>query len=245
MSFKKDKRLGKLPHPTWYYLLEAAREFDGKPFTIEQITEKVQEKTPRAKSSTILLNLYGMTPNHPSSSKTLSLLKKHAAFSFLGNKKFQLLEKSNLFSLLALEAEEILKTKRKNSTKLKGLCRLLKDNVSYYDWVGFYVVDKETTDELVLGPFVGEPTEHVRIQFGKGICGQAASQKKTFVVQDISKESNYLACSTKVKSEIVVPVFKENQVVGELDIDSHVASPFTKEDEILLSRIAKMASTLL
>jgi putative methionine-R-sulfoxide reductase with GAF domain len=245
LPVKKDKRLRKLDHPTWHYILEAAREFAGKPFTIAQITEKVQEKAPRAKTHTIILNLYGMTPNHPSSKNTPSLLKKHAVFDFLGNEKFQLLEKGRLFILLAEEAKEILKTKRKNSTKLKALCRLLKDNVSYYDWVGFYVVDKEKSDELVLGPFVGEPTEHVRIPFGKGICGQAASLKKTFVVQDVSKESNYLACSSKVKSEIVVPVFKENQVAGELDIDSHAASPFTKEDEVMLSRIAEMASTLL
>ncbi len=124
------------------------------------------------------------------------------------------------------------------------MCKLLADNVSYYDWVGFYFVDKEKPNELVLGPFVGEPTEHVRIPFGKGICGQAASRKETFIVQDVAKESNYLSCSSKVKSEIVIPIFKNGELVGELDIDSHVASPFTSGDRIFLSKMVEMTSGL-
>jgi GAF domain-containing protein len=107
------------------------------------------------------------------------------------------------------------------------------------------LVDKDRPRELVLGPFEGEPTEHVRIAFGKGICGQAASVKKTFVVQDVSKETNYLSCSSKVKSEIVIPIFRERKFVGELDVDSHVASPFTVKDEIFLTKIAKKVSALL
>jgi len=67
--------------------------------------------------------------------------------------------------------------------KLKAICKLLKDNVSYYDWVGFYFVDKKKQKELLLGPFVGEPTEHIRIPFGRGICGQAAELRKAFVVR--------------------------------------------------------------
>jgi len=102
---------------------------------------------------------------------------------------------------------------------------LLVENVPHYDWVGFYLVDK-AKKELVLGPFVGEPTEHVRIPFGRGICGQAAERRTTFVVQDVSKEGNYLACSPKVKSEIVIPLFKGGEIIGELDIDSHTLSPW-------------------
>ncbi len=126
--------------------------------------------------------------------------------------------------------------------KLRAICRLLRDNVSFIDWVGFYLVDKARPRELVLGPFEGEPTEHVRIAFGRGICGQAASQQRTFVVQDVSMETNYLSCSSKVKSEIVIPIFRKRKLVGELDIDSHVASPFTVKDEIFLTKIAKLVS---
>ena len=91
---------------------------------------------------------------------------------------------------------------------------------------------------------LGEPIEHVRIPFGKGICGQAASLQRVFVVQDVSKQANYLSCSSKVKSEIVIPIFRNNLIVGELDINSHVASPFTSHDENYLTIIAKMASEL-
>ncbi len=132
-----------------------------------------------------------------------------------------------------------------NAAKLKAICRLLKENVSYYNWVGFYSVDKEATGFLVLSSYVGEPTEHTRIPFGKGICGQAASSEKIFVVQDVSKEENYLSCSSKVKSEIVVPIFIGSLFVGELDIDSHIASPFSKDDQTFLTKIGEMVSEFL
>jgi L-methionine (R)-S-oxide reductase len=144
-----------------------------------------------------------------------------------------------------VEVAEILQSNLNSVAKLKTVCKLLKNKVSYFNWVGFYAVEKERPNELVLISFEGEPTEHVRIPFGKGICGQAASLQRVFVVQDISKEANYLSCSSKVKSEIVIPIFRNAVIVGELDIDSHVASPFTLDDEKYLSIIAKMTSELL
>ncbi|HUW47423.1 MAG TPA: GAF domain-containing protein [Patescibacteria group bacterium] len=149
------------------------------------------------------------------------------------------------FDSLTKRIDEVLKTKKSRDDKLKTVCRLLKENVSHYNWVGFYLVDKKRQNELVLGPFEGEPTEHVRIAFGKGICGQAAKLEKTFLVQDVSKETNYLSCSANVKSEIVVPIFKNRRIAGELDIDSHALSPFTKEDKTFLKKIAEMTSELL
>jgi L-methionine (R)-S-oxide reductase len=100
------------------------------------------------------------------------------------------------------------------------------------------------SNELLLGPFEGQPTEHVRIAFGVGICGQAAKQRKRFVVQNVSRETNYLSCSENVKAEIVVPIFWNNEIVGELDIDSHLNSPFTKEDELFLERICEKTAIL-
>jgi len=96
---------------------------------------------------------------------------------------------------------------------LQSICDLLKEKISHYHWVGFYLVDPQKSDELVLGPYAGEPTDHTCIRFGQGICGQAAQTKKTFVVADVSKETNYLSCSVKVKSEIVVPIMKDGTIV--------------------------------
>lgn len=123
--------------------------------------------------------------------------------------------------------------------KLLAVCRMLADNLPHYDWVGFYLTEAAKPDELVLGPFVGEPTEHVRIPFGHGVCGQAAAKGETVLVDDVTKEANYLSCSAKVKSEIVVPIFKDGRVAGELDIDSHTASVFTAEDRRLLEGICR------
>ena len=149
------------------------------------------------------------------------------------------------FEFLTERIGEALKGEEDRDEKLRTICRLLKDNVPYYNWVGFYIVDEKKRNELVLGPFEGERTEHTRITFGRGICGQAAKIGRTFLVQDVSKEKNYLSCSTKVKSEIVVPIFKNKQVIGELDIDSHALSPFTKQDEAFLKRVSEMASRIL
>lgn len=119
--------------------------------------------------------------------------------------------------------------------KLQSVCQYLYDHVPYYNWVGFYLSDG--IQKLKLGAYVGEPTIHTVISFGQGICGQAAETKRNFVVQDVSKETNYLSCSPKVKSEIVVPMMKNGKVLGELDIDSHFISPFDKEDEKFLEWI--------
>jgi L-methionine (R)-S-oxide reductase len=155
------------------------------------------------------------------------------------------IDKDSLFKSLTSRIDEVLKTNLGKDEKLGAVCKLLKENVSYYNWVGFYIVNSKKQNELLLGPYAGEPTEHVRIPFGKGICGQAAETKKTFVVQDISKETNYLSCNPHVKSEIVIPLFKGGAIIGELDIDSHRFSPFTKEDVAFLKKTGEMVSTIL
>lgn len=128
--------------------------------------------------------------------------------------------------------------------RLQEICRLLRDQVAHYDWVGFYLV-AESGHELVLGPYEGEATEHVRIPFGRGICGQAAERKETFVVPDVRDEPNYLSCSPKVRSEIVVPIFRDGELVGELDIDSHTPAPFTDDDIGLLEEICRRVGPML
>ena len=146
---------------------------------------------------------------------------------------------------LMLKAREILKSGKNRYEKLEAFCNLLRDNVYYYNWVGFYAINAEKPAELVLVCYKGETTEHLRIQFGKGICGKAAVLGKALIVQDVSKEDNYLSCSPKVKSEIVIPIFRSSEIIGELDIDSHISSPFTLHDEEFLTEIAKMVSRFL
>lgn len=128
-------------------------------------------------------------------------------------------------------------------SRLKNICSVLQENVSYYNWVGFYFANHETKT-LHLGPYVGAATDHTVIPFGKGICGQVAESNKNFVVPDVSAQDNYIACSITVKSEIVVPIFVNEKNIGQIDIDSHVINPFTKNDEIFLEFIAEKVATL-
>jgi GAF domain-containing protein len=127
--------------------------------------------------------------------------------------------------------------------KLKNLCQLLSDNISYYDWVGFYFADYETRT-LHLGPYVGAETDHTVIPFGKGICGQVAVSNENFVVPDVKAQDNYIACSFTVKSEIVVPLFVDGKNIGQIDIDSHVLDPFTKNDEDFLAFVNQEVAKL-
>lgn len=129
--------------------------------------------------------------------------------------------------------------------KLSKICQLLFDEIEVFDWVGFYLVDPDADRELVLGPYVGEPTEHTRIPFGEGICGQAAETNETFVVQDVSKADNYLACSVHVEAEIVVPVRKKGEFVAELDIDSHTRNSITADHRKFLEEVCIIVSEIL
>ena len=116
---------------------------------------------------------------------------------------------------------------------LVTICELLQKNIDHYDWVGFYFHDT-LRPVLHLKTFAGDPTDHVEIPFGKGICGQVAVSNQSFLVEDVSQQDNYIACSFTVKSEIVVPLFVEGKNIGQIDIDSHVMDPFTEADERFL-----------
>jgi len=155
------------------------------------------------------------------------------------------MNRQNLFKMLIDKAAGISEGDGDNEFKLDAICGLLKNNLPGYDWVGFYLVDKNNDRELVLGPYAGDPTDHVRIPFGRGICGQAAETEETFIIDDVTAENNYLACSINVKSEIVIPIFRNNRIIGELDIDSHKKSAFTDQDEQFLKKIGKIAADLI
>jgi GAF domain-containing protein len=134
-----------------------------------------------------------------------------------------------------------------NSTALKadqlmeGITKLLHAEMLKYSWVGFYMLESGATPPvLVLGHFQGAMTPHTRIPLNQGICGAAASTGKTVVVDDVSQDTRYLACSLETKSEIVVPVFAHGQVVGELDIDSHFQAAFASSDRELVEHCAQL-----
>ena len=130
-----------------------------------------------------------------------------------------------------------------SSEKLQEICVLLKNTFPHFHWVGFYFVHGNR-NELKLSEFAGKPTEHAIIPFGKGICGQVAISNQNFVVQDVSQQDNYISCGIDVKSEIVIPIFQDNKNIGQIDIDSHDAAPFTKEDENLLEFICTKVASL-
>lgn len=128
--------------------------------------------------------------------------------------------------------------------RLKGICQLLQDHLDAYDWVGFYFANHETKT-LHLSAYVGEPTDHLTIPFGKGICGQVAESNSNFVVPDVKAQDNYIACSITVKAEIVVPIFIDGKNIGQIDIDSKTIDPFNKEDENFLAFVCEEVAQLL
>ena len=119
----------------------------------------------------------------------------------------------------------------------QAIVHWLDKNVDYYNWTGFYFMNDEK-QQLEIGPYAGAHTDHTVIPYGKGICGQVAVSGQTFEVPDVDAQDNYLACSLETKSEIVVPIYKNEKLIGQIDIDSHELDPFTPEDHTLLETVA-------
>ena len=129
---------------------------------------------------------------------------------------------------------------------MTAVVALMHENLPNYNWVGFYMLEKEAGEDLlVLGPFRGAATPHTRIPLNQGICGAAASRGETVVVDDVGSDPRYLSCSLETKSEIVVPLFVKGKVVGELDIDSHVPAAFGGEDRQLCEHAAALVGSWL
>ncbi|MBC3845063.1 GAF domain-containing protein [Winogradskyella echinorum] len=128
--------------------------------------------------------------------------------------------------------------------RLLKICEILETNIDYYNWVGFYFKNGDK-NELKLGPFIGEPTDHTIIPFGKGICGQVAVSNENFVVPDVAAQDNYIACSITVKAEIVIPIFVNGENKGQIDIDSNTPDPFTEADERFLEFVCKEVANIL
>jgi L-methionine (R)-S-oxide reductase len=116
---------------------------------------------------------------------------------------------------------------------------VLKEQMPDYSWVGIYLMDGQ---ELVLGPYRGKPSPHTRIPLNQGICGAAASARETIIVDDVDADPRYLACSLETRSEIVVPIMRGNDVLGEIDIDSDKKAAFGPADRELLEAVAALLS---
>jgi GAF domain-containing protein len=142
-------------------------------------------------------------------------------------------------SELITELDSLVSKATSADALMRAIVALLHEKLTRYNWVGFYMIEKEIDrNMLVLGPFKGTMTPHTRIPLNQGICGAAASSGRTVIVDDVNKDSRYLACSLETKSEIVVPVFAKGKVVGELDIDSHFLAAFGPEDRKLCEHAA-------
>jgi L-methionine (R)-S-oxide reductase len=119
------------------------------------------------------------------------------------------------------------------------------ERLPWYHWTGFYMLDPQDANTLVLGPFRGAPTEHTRIPVSEGICGAAVSQGQTVIVDDVSSDPRYLACSLETRSEIVVPIRVHGTIAGEIDIDSHDLAAFGPGDRAFLEECAQIIGAFL
>lgn len=120
------------------------------------------------------------------------------------------------------------------------IAQRLHEEMTRYNWVGFYLVDPADPAVLVVGPFVGSFTPNARIPLNVGLCGAAASSGQSVVVHDVSKDSRYLAGSSLVKSEIVVPIFVKKKLAAELDIESYFSNTFTKLEQEFTEACARV-----
>ena len=146
---------------------------------------------------------------------------------------------ANKIEEIRAELTDLARSAATGQELMQKMVKLLHERMLKYNWVGFYMMEPGAHPPmLVLGAFEGAETPHTRIPLNQGICGAAASSGQTVVVDDVRKDARYLACSLETKSEIVVPVFAHNKVVGELDIDSHFPAAFTSEHQELVQYCA-------
>ena len=143
------------------------------------------------------------------------------------------------YDLLYKQIESIVDDSLPLYSNLANASALLNE-IEDINWCGFYIVKDDT---LYLGPFQGEAA-CTKITIGKGVCGTSLLKKETIVVDDVNKFDGHIACSSKSKSEIVVPIIKNNQVVAVIDIDSPIYSRFNEKEKLFLEKVALLLATL-
>ncbi|MEJ7473513.1 GAF domain-containing protein [Staphylococcus saprophyticus] len=150
--------------------------------------------------------------------------------------------KETNYNLLEKQVSSLIEDESNLIAIMSNVSALLNDSIDQINWVGFYLIENET---LILGPFQGHPA-CVHIAIGKGVCGTAVSEEQTQLVDDVNAFPGHIACDANSKSEIVVPLRKNNQIIGVLDIDAPITSRFTDVDknglEQIVARIEKQIS---
>jgi L-methionine (R)-S-oxide reductase len=146
---------------------------------------------------------------------------------------------------LLQEFQNFARTATTAQAVMERIAQRLHEKMTRYNWVGFYLVDPADSGVLLIGPFVGSFTPHARIPLNSGLCGLAARDGQTVVVQDVSKDPRYLAGSPLVKCEIVVPIFVKKRLAAELDIESYFTSTFTKPEQDFVEACAMIAGRAL
>ena len=150
------------------------------------------------------------------------------------------MNKQEDYKFLISQVKAMVKDETDPVANMANVAALIQEAFHFW-WTGFYRVIGE---QLVLGPFQG-PVACTRIGFGKGVCGTAWKEKKTFVVEDVEQFPGHIACSSESKSEIVVPLMKNGEVIGVLDIDSEHLATFDAMDQLWLEQIAEVVSAVL
>ena len=149
------------------------------------------------------------------------------------------LTKEEKYAQLLPQIKSLIDGEHDLTANLANICAALKQTFGWW-WVGFYIVKN---DELVLAPFQG-PIACTRIAFGKGVCGTAWKEKRIIVVDDVEKFPGHIACNSESKSEIVIPIVKNAEVIAVLDVDSEVYGMFDDTDKKYLEEISVIVSEL-
>ena len=146
---------------------------------------------------------------------------------------------------LLKEIQEIARVATTAQALMEQISKRLHEKMTRYNWVGFYLVDPADAGYLIVGPFAGSFTPNARIPLNTGLCGAAASSGQVVVVQDVSKDPRYLAGSSTVKSEIVVPIFVKKKLAAELDVESYFVDSFPKAEQEFVEACANVVAEYL
>jgi L-methionine (R)-S-oxide reductase len=146
---------------------------------------------------------------------------------------------------LLQEFQDYARTAPSANALMERIAQRLHAKMTRYNWTGFYLVDPADPGYLIVGPYAGSFTPNARIPLSTGLCGAAATSGKVIVVQDVSKDPRYLAGSSMVKSEIVVPIFVNKKLAAELDIESYFPDTFTKTEQEFVESCASIVATYL
>ncbi len=155
----------------------------------------------------------------------------------------KLLSKKERYTTIIKQSNALFSAENNIITNLANIVSLLKNSLEYYSWVGFYLYD-EKEKNLVLGPFQGN-LACTRIEIGKGVCGTSYLNKETIVVDDVNKFPGHIVCDSNSKSEIVIPIIKNDIVAGVLDVDSTEYASFDETDKIYLEELAQKISEII